>query len=113
MVETAEELDALVDRVLADAMGAEVPPMIEVSVKDDFKAPVLEVGLGQEKGFVHCPSKDGGWPAGDDALTGTTTYDYMGQVREVPASSEAPIALVREPLHRFPTTTADPLQVSR
>lgn len=112
VVETAEELDALVDRVLAAAVSAEVPPMIEVSVKDDFKAPVLEVGLGQERGFVHVLSKDGGWSAGDDALTGTASYDYMGQVREVPASSEVPTAVVRECLHRFLDTVADPLHGS-
>lgn len=113
VVETAEELDAFVDRVLAAAVGAEVPPMIEVSVKDDFKAPVLEVGLGVEKGFIHCLSKDGGWSQGDATMTGAATYDYMGQVREVSASSEVPVVRVRECLHRFLDTAADPLHVSK
>ena len=99
--------------MLAAGVGAEVPPMIEVSVKDDFKAPVLEVGLGQEKGFIHCLSKDGGWSAGDADLTGTAVYDYMGQVREVPASSEVPLAGVRAALQEFVTSGQRPSIIRR
>jgi hypothetical protein len=108
VVETVAELDALVDRVLSESKDATVPPMIEVSVKGDFKAPVLEVGLGQEEGFIHCLSKDGGWSVGDSALTGTVTYDYMGQVREVPESNEVPVAVVRNGLREFMATKAAP-----
>jgi hypothetical protein len=108
VIRTHDELDAVVERVLADSRDDAVPSMIQVGVEQDRRAPVLEVGLGVDRGFVYYLSRDGGWTSGDRSLTGFVVYDYMANRREIPASVEIPIDGVRRRLRDFMTTPRVP-----
>jgi hypothetical protein len=102
MVHTVQELDALVERVIAAGRGGTVAAMVEISVAGDSGSPTLEVGLGTTKGFIHYLARDADpWTAGGSTLTGDVLYDYMGSVQEVPAHVEVPIGVVREGLREF------------
>jgi hypothetical protein len=100
-LETAAELDNFLDRVLADNRDALVPPMIEVSLADHLDSPVLQVGLAPEHGFIAYLADDGGLTRGPAGAPGMVSYDYMGNVSEVPAHAEVSIRLVRQALQEF------------
>lgn len=101
VVHTVAQLDSFVDRVLREARGRSIPPMIEVSVDGSQELRVLEVGLGPARGFVNFVARDGGRTFGDPALTGSVTYDCMGSPTDIDASAEIPLATVRQGLREF------------
>ncbi|WP_410597235.1 Imm1 family immunity protein [Amycolatopsis sp. lyj-23] len=51
-VNTATELDELIDRIIAETADNVAPPMIQVALSGVKRSPALEVGLGKEKGFI-------------------------------------------------------------
>ncbi|HEX3778742.1 MAG TPA: Imm1 family immunity protein [Pseudonocardiaceae bacterium] len=108
VVNTAEELETFIDRVVAAGRGAVAPPMIEVSIAGVQDSPVMQVGLGQERGFIAYLATDGGWTAGDASRQDFVPYDYMGSVQEVPASAEVPTSEVRKGLRAFLETERRP-----
>lgn len=100
IVRTADELDALVDRVLEETKDHRCPPVIEVSIRGQ-QLPVLEVGLGQTKGFITYHAEDGGSTKGDGNSEEYVEYVYGGNLSEIAADAEVGIQEVRRGLHTF------------
>lgn len=106
---TAAELDQLIDRILAETADHVSPPMIQVALSGVERSPVLEVGLGKEKGFIAFTSREiAGTTNGDGDPNAVVEYVYSGNVSEVPASAEIPMPEVREGLHEFLRTGQRP-----
>ena len=95
LVSTADELDALIQRMQVDGKEQPVPPMAECSVSGDPSRGVFHLGVGQEKGFIVFVTPQETQTLGDSNLTGEVTYDYMAHAREVPAQYEVPMEQVR------------------
>ena len=105
---TTEELDALIDRVRAETREHRCPASIQMKIVGNERDPVLEVGLGQDTGYIHYLADDAGRTLGDGDPEATVEYVYMGNLGEVPADSEVPIDLVRHGLHEFLATGRRP-----
>jgi hypothetical protein len=101
IVHTAAELDTFLDRLLRDTAEHAVPPMIQAAITGHPERGVMEVGIGQSRGFVNYLAADGGITLGEPSRTGAATYDYMGSATEVDASAEIPVALVRQGLREY------------
>lgn len=104
IIETPEELDALIARVQADTKGVAVPSMVECSVAGDPKRGVFDMGIGQEKGFVMFMTPEPVQTQGDGEPGEYVIYDYMAHVREIPANYEVPMDEVCRVAHEFLTT---------
>jgi hypothetical protein len=101
VVTTVAELDVLIDRVRNETNIAEGGAAIQVAIAGDEESPVLEVGLGQTKGFITYHAEDGGQTRGDGDPGRIVEYTYMGQVTEMGADVEVPIEQVRQGLQEF------------
>jgi hypothetical protein len=108
VVETTEQLDDLLDRILNETVDNRVPPMVQVAVAGDWKRGVMEVGLGQNKGFILYQTADGGNTKGDGSPEDVVEYVYMGNLTEMPADVEVSLQEVRRGLHEFLETGARP-----
>lgn len=105
VVRTVEELDALVDRIIADAASDPIPAAAQVVVQDAPDGNLyLEVGLGPQRGVVTAIGPGGGLSKGDTSRHGTVTYDFAGHTAELPASAELPINEVRQALREYLTS---------
>lgn len=111
VVRTVGELDALVDRVLAETNGNRCAAMIHVGISGNEGYPILEVGLGPERGFITYHAEDGGATRGDGNPDDVVEYVYMGSVSEIPADVEVPIEQVRHGLREFLATGSRPSTV--
>lgn len=111
LVRTATELDALLDRVLTETKEHRVGAMIQVGIHGNTGYPVLEVGLGQDKGFISYHAEDGGSTKGTGSPDSLVEYTYMGNLTEVPADVEVPLDDVRRGLHEFMRTGGRPRTV--
>ncbi|KFU80772.1 Immunity protein Imm1 [Amycolatopsis lurida] len=112
VVTTPSELDQLIERILRETADHVAPPMIQVALAGVERSPVLEVGLGKEKGFIGYTSRtEGGWTVGDGDPDAVVEYIYSGNVSEVPASVEVPMADVRWGVHEFLRTGERPSMV--
>jgi Immunity protein Imm1 len=111
LVSTADEMDALIDRVQADTKGAAVPSMLECSVSGDPRSGTFYVGVGQEKGFLMFVLPEAAQTMGDPTLTGLVVYDYMGHVRKIPASYEVGMDVVREGVREVVSTGRQPVKL--
>ncbi|MGW5052419.1 Imm1 family immunity protein [Actinokineospora sp. NPDC004072] len=107
VLRTVEDLNALVDRVLAETAGHRCGAMIQLNIKGQ-RLPVLEVGLGQGKGFIQYHVADGGSTKGDGDPSKRVEYVYMGNLSEVQADAEVDIATVRQGLVEFMETGGRP-----
>jgi len=107
IIRTVAELDALIERVLDETKDHRCPAMIEVSITGT-PLPVLEVGLGQEKGFIKYHAEDGGTTKGKGDPTENVEYVSGGTLSEVSADVEVDIQTVRQGLVEFLTTGARP-----
>lgn len=102
IVNTTAELDAFVDRLLDETRDHAVPSMIQVAVVGGPEWHAMEVGVGQERGFVtYHAIDDGGVTLGDPTRTGWVVYDYMANATEIDASAEIPVELVRQGLREY------------
>lgn len=101
VVRTSDELDALIDRVLTETKDHRVGAIIQVGIRGHSGYPILEVGLGREKGFINYHANDGGSTEGAGNADELAEYVYMGNLSEVPADVEVPVPLVRQGLHEF------------
>lgn len=107
-VRAPEELDALIDRVLGETRGHRCPASVQMKIFGNERDPVLEVGLGQDRGYIHYLADDAGRTVGDGDPDAYVEYVYMGNLGEVPADSEVPLDVVRRGLHEFLATGARP-----
>lgn len=105
LVNTTAELDAFIDRFLRETKDGAIPSMIQVAIVGDHKWKGMEVGIGQEMGFVnyHAPG-GGGVTMGDPTRTGWVPYDYMAHTNEIEAWAEIPVELVRQGLREYLAT---------
>lgn len=105
VVTSVEELDALVDRVLAENADESVPSMIQVAVADAPQQGAVQVGLAADVGFIAGLFNDGSAGTSRGSATGEEkrVYDYMGHAREVPVRAEIPLDQLREGLREFLT----------
>lgn len=108
VVETAQQLDELIDRILGETASHRVPAMVQVAVAGDWKRGVMEVGLGRDQGFILFQTADGGSTKGIGSPGDVVEYTYMGSLSEVPADVEVPIQTVRRGLREFLETGARP-----
>ncbi|MDQ3402933.1 MAG: Imm1 family immunity protein [Actinomycetota bacterium] len=108
IVRNSVELGMLIDRVLAETGRHRCPVMIQAGINGNNGLPVLEIGLGQTKGVIHCHARDGGGTKGNGNSDDRVECVYMGNLSEVPADSEVPIADVRSGLHEFLSTGKRP-----
>jgi hypothetical protein len=105
IVASVDELEAMIAHVLAATATYEVPAMVQANLVDSAGYPVVEAGIGPQRGFIGLMDRTGAYySVGDVTLRGEVTYDYMGQVRGVPASAEIPLAEVRQWLVDFIAT---------
>lgn len=102
LVETTAQLDAFVDQFLDETKDGVVPAMIQVSIVGGPQWHGMEVGIGQERGFVNYHSPDGGdVTLGDRSRTDWVVYDYMGSASDIEAWAEIPVELVRQGLREY------------
>ncbi|MEV6901345.1 Imm1 family immunity protein [Amycolatopsis sp. NPDC051372] len=108
VVSTAAALDQLLDRVLNETRDNRLGQMIQVGIKGRTGYPVLEVGLGEAVGFIIYHDEPGGSTSGSGSPDEFVEYVYQGNLSEVPADAEVPIATVRRGLHEFLTNGKQP-----
>ncbi|MGW4483703.1 Imm1 family immunity protein [Amycolatopsis sp. NPDC004368] len=108
VVTTPAALDQLLDRVLDETRDNRLGQMIQLGIKGRTGYPVLEVGLGETLGFIVYHDTRGGSTRGDGDPEEFVEYVYQGNVSEVPADVEVPVATVRRGLHQFLTTGKQP-----
>jgi hypothetical protein len=114
IVTTPAELDQLIDRILRETADHVSPAMIQVALSGVERSPVLEVGLGKEKGFIGFTSReDAGMSRGDGSPDVVVEYIYGGNVSEIPASAEVPMGEVRRGVHEFMATGQQPSVIER
>ena len=107
LVSTAGELNALIDRVLAETKDHRCPPMIEVAIRGQ-RLPVLEVGVGPEKGFIVYHAEDSGTTKGTGDPEQYVEYVSGGSLSEVSAGVEVDLDVVRRGLVEFLETGERP-----
>lgn len=105
VVTTADEVDALIDRVRSES-PPEAPILMDVHLSGDPYAQGLDVGVSGDRGVVRYSGRD--WPRGVFGVTEEEccdgeerSYFYMGHCRGFPASSEIPLDLVRAAVKEF------------
>ncbi len=106
-ITSAADADALLDRMVTDGAGHEVPPLAELSRHDDDEWAVAYVGVNVTTGrgiMTHSDATGSVMTTSDGEAADTATYDYMGHVRELPGNAEIPLADVRRAVHEFVTT---------
>ncbi|WP_158605588.1 Imm1 family immunity protein [Amycolatopsis panacis] len=108
VIETPEELDALIARVQADTKDVAVPSMVECSVVGDPQRGVFDMGIGQATGFVMFMTSEPAQTHSDGNSGEYVVYDYMAHVREIPASYEVPMDEVRRVAREFLATGTVP-----
>lgn len=87
---TAAEVDALLDRMVSDSLAFDVPPLVELSFADVVA--YVGVDAKRQRGFI---TYNDTISATDDPDSTPVEYDYMGNVREIPAYAEIPLSDVR------------------
>ncbi|MGQ0840644.1 Imm1 family immunity protein [Actinokineospora sp.] len=108
LARTAAELDTLIDRVLAETRQHRCPAMIQVGINGNSGLPILEVGLGETKGFITYHAEDGGSTKGDGNPDRFVEYVYVGNLSEIRSDIEVSIEDVRRGLHEFMSTGRRP-----
>lgn len=104
LIRTQEELRALVERVRAFAVEQRCPAVVEVSDADDpWDHAILEVGIGDGRGFVRENWTPMRVTRGDTGATKTLVYDDQGTGVDVPADQEVPLDVVHRVLAAYLT----------
>ncbi|MEU4802781.1 Imm1 family immunity protein [Actinosynnema sp. NPDC023587] len=105
---TAEEVDALIDRVRSDS-PPQAPILMDVHLSEDPYAQGLDIGVSGGHGVVRYSGRN--WPRGvvsvndgEPADGKERSYFYMGHWRGFPANSEIPLDLVRAAVKEFMAT---------
>ncbi|WP_168200465.1 Imm1 family immunity protein [Allokutzneria sp. NRRL B-24872] len=115
VIEDGADLDALLDRMIVDGQGFDVPPLAELSHQGQGGWLVSYVGLDPRRGTGFMTYSD---PSGSvtsfngGADTKAVEYDYMGHQRQLPANAELPLADIRKAVHELVVTGGRPSCVS-
>ncbi len=108
IIRTEAELHALIDRVIEESKGHRCPAAIQMNINGQDGFPVIEVGLGLEKGFIRYYADDAGTTKGDGDPNERAEYIYMSNLSVVPADVEVDIQSVRRGLVEFLETGKRP-----
>ncbi|MCP2260675.1 Immunity protein Imm1 [Streptoalloteichus tenebrarius] len=104
VVATAEDVDALIDRVRSES-PREAPILMDVHLSGDPYTQGLDVGVSDGRGVVRYAGRD--WPRGVVSVNEQSSgdeevaYFYMGHWRGFPANAEIPLELVRAAVKEF------------
>ncbi|HEX5401127.1 MAG TPA: Imm1 family immunity protein [Pseudonocardiaceae bacterium] len=104
ILRTVDDLDALLDRMASDGLGFAVPPLAELTRNDDGAWVVAYIGIDAKNdlGVITYSDRDGSVISSNGRTDGDVVdYDYMGHLRELPASAEIPLAEVRRAVREF------------
>ncbi|KOV79912.1 hypothetical protein ADL03_35625 [Nocardia sp. NRRL S-836] len=103
IVQTHEELSALIDRVSTRSATQPYPSLVEVSIAEDpYGFPTVNAGIGAEKGYVRISGMDElRATQGTPDATGVRVYDFQGHETLIPASYEVPLDTVRAVLAAY------------
>ncbi len=82
--------------------------MVQIAVAGNTGFPVLEVGMGEDRGFLVYHAEDSGATRGSGDADDVREYVYMGSLSQVPADVEVPLETVRRGLHEFLRTGRRP-----
>ncbi|MCP3805112.1 Imm1 family immunity protein [Allokutzneria sp. A3M-2-11 16] len=111
LIQGSADLDVLLDRMVADGRGFDVPPLAELSRQSPDGWLVAHVGLDPRRGTGFMTYAD---PVGSvTSCNGGTDrepvdYDYMGHQRQIPANAELPLADICEAVHELVATGGRP-----
>lgn len=106
-ISTADDVDALVDRVCAES-PERAPILMEVHISGDPYSQGLDVGVDGDRGALRYSGRD--WPegiysTGDGPVDGEPLrYFYMDSDTEFPPNANVPLATVREAIREFLAT---------
>lgn len=106
-VATADDVDALIDRVRAES-PAHAPILMEVHIAGDPYGQGLDVGIGEDRGALRYSGRD--WPEGvysigdGPADAEPSQYFYMDTDTEFPPNADIPLATVRQAVREFLAT---------
>lgn len=107
VVTTADEVDALIDRVRSES-PQQAPILMDVHLSGDPYSQGLDVGVSDDRGVVRYSGRD--WPRGTVSTSGKISdgeerpYFYMGHCREFPANAEVSLNLIRAAVKEFLAT---------
>ncbi|WP_370964782.1 Imm1 family immunity protein [Amycolatopsis sp. cg9] len=103
------DVDALLDTMIREASGQDIPVIAEINRQDADGWAVLHVGVRPAGGgFISHVS-----PAGSVISTSGSTspelvsYDYMNNEREIPRHAEVPLEIVRQAARDFVRSNGD------
>lgn len=88
----------------SDGMGHEVPPLAEISRHDADGWVVAYVGISARTGrglITHSDTTNSVISFDATGVEDVVRHDYMGHLRELPASADIPLADVRNAAHEF------------
>ncbi|MGX7827602.1 Imm1 family immunity protein [Actinokineospora sp. 24-640] len=108
VIDSTDELNAFIDRVQDETKDHRCPAAIQVNINGRAGFPILEVGIGQEKGFMRYYADDAGSTKGDGDPNDRAEYIYMSHLSVVPADVEVDIHTVRLGLVEFLETGKRP-----
>ncbi|MEU4802539.1 Imm1 family immunity protein [Actinosynnema sp. NPDC023587] len=99
LIRTQEDMDELVERVRTASAGHPCPTIVEITnAENPFRSPVVNAGIGADRGFVHENWHPQRATQGDPDATGVVVYDVQGNAADIPAIREVPLHVVREVL---------------
>ncbi|CRK56026.1 hypothetical protein [Alloactinosynnema sp. L-07] len=107
MVATEDEVDAFIDKVVAQSPMA-APILMDLHLSGDPYAQGLDVGVVAERGLIRYAGRD--WPLGvvstGEASAGgnPVPYFYMGHWREFPSNAEISLATIKAAIKEFMST---------
>ncbi|GAA3876829.1 hypothetical protein GCM10022243_47110 [Saccharothrix violaceirubra] len=102
LVRTQDELGALIERVRTAATGLPCPPIVTIGEADDpWGSPILEAGIGEDRGFVRETWNPMRVTRGDLSATGVLVYDFQAHPADIPADQAVSLDVVREVLAAY------------
>ncbi|WP_440898813.1 Imm1 family immunity protein [Actinosynnema sp.] len=102
LIETQQDLDALVERVRERSTGHPCPSIVEISdAADPWGSPTAYAGIGDDRGFVQVHDNPMRATRGRAGTTGTVVYDLVANATDIPADQEVPLDVVRTVLAAY------------
>ncbi|KOV84810.1 hypothetical protein ADL03_15395 [Nocardia sp. NRRL S-836] len=102
LINSREELSALIDGVIELPGDKPVPAIVELAVTEDaYGFPHLYAGIGAESGFVHELWNPARATLGNRNATGTELFDFAANTQEIPAEQVVPLETVRRVLTAY------------
>ncbi|WP_156758456.1 Imm1 family immunity protein [Actinokineospora pegani] len=104
LLESAQQLDALLDRMEVEAVEAGVPVAATIEWVDGADRRVTQFGLNpkEKRGFVgHVEDRKSVISTNGSSDSEPIFYDYTGNERPIAANAEIDLSTVRAAVHHF------------